>query len=83
MSERDLPSRGRPANPEDVTRPDALPDAAPGIEEPEADFIEQRLDEEDTEAEEPAPDEDVLFRANPADIAEQRAAAPADEDEYR
>lgn len=86
MTERDLPDRGQPANPEEVVHPDPIPDETPGIEEPEADFIEQRLDTEDEEAaaaERPAAEE-LPLDANEADVVEQRATARADLDEdYR
>ena len=81
MSERDLPDRGQPANPEDVVHPDPVPDEAPGIEEPEADFIEQRLREGEEDEETPA-DEELPLDANEADVAEQRTPVPTDED-YR
>lgn len=83
MSERDLPPRGRPADPEDVAYRDPLPDAEPGIEDPEADFIEQRLEEGDTGDEEPPAGEPVPLEAPEADVVEQRRAAPViDEDEH-
>ncbi len=76
MSERDLPSRGQPEKPEDVTYRDPLPDAEPGIEDPEADFVEQRLGESDDEAEEPPADEPVPLEAPEADVMEQRRTTP-------
>lgn len=81
MSERDLPARGQPADPEDVEYADALPDAEPGIEEPEADFIEQRLDQRGGEADEPTADEPVPLEAPEADVMEQRRAAPVPDEE--
>lgn len=84
MSEHDLPM-GQAANPEDVVGPDPLPDVAPGIEEPEADFIEQHLDaDEEATEEEPPPEEEMPLDANEADVAEQRTPARIEEpeDEY-
>ncbi|GAA4603927.1 hypothetical protein GCM10023195_13160 [Actinoallomurus liliacearum] len=87
MTERDLPNRGQPANPEEVVHADPIPDETPGIEEPEADFIEQRLDtagEEEEGSTEPPPGEELPLDANEADVLEQQATARADVDEdYR
>ncbi|GAA0361049.1 hypothetical protein NE235_21840 [Actinoallomurus spadix] len=83
MTERDLPDRGQPANPEEVVHRDPIPDETPGIEEPEADFIEQRLDtdrEEEGPAERP-PLEELPIDANEADVIEQQTTARADQDE--
>ncbi|MCO5972751.1 hypothetical protein [Actinoallomurus soli] len=82
MTERDLPDRGQPANPEEVVHPDPLPDETPGIEEPEADFIEQRLDtgREEGAAERP-PVEELPADANEADVIEQHITAGDDLDE--
>lgn len=77
MPERDLPSPGGPADPEDGAHPGALPDAEPGIEDPEADFVEQRLGEDDGDDEEPPAGEPVPLEAPEADVAEQRRAVPA------
>ncbi|MFL6051739.1 MAG: hypothetical protein ACJ72W_02300 [Actinoallomurus sp.] len=82
MTERDLPDRGQPAPPEEVVHPDPLPDTAPGIEEPEADFIEQHLDADGEEegSEELPPVEELPLDANEADAIEQRITARVDED---
>lgn len=77
MPERDLPSPGGPADPEDGAYRDPLPAAEPGIEDPEADFVEQRLDEGGGEDEEPPAGEPVPLEAPEADVAEQRRAVPA------
>ncbi|MCO5994191.1 hypothetical protein [Actinoallomurus rhizosphaericola] len=82
MTERDLPDRGQPANPEEVVHPDPLPDETPGIEEPEADFIEQRLDTGREEgASERPPVEELPADANEADVIEQHITAGDELDE--
>jgi hypothetical protein len=82
MTERDLPDRGQPAPPDEVVHADPLPDEAPGIEEPEADFIEQHLDADGEEegSEELPRVEEIPLDANEADVVEQRITARVDED---
>ncbi|MCO6008635.1 hypothetical protein NE236_27040 [Actinoallomurus purpureus] len=81
MTERDLPDRGRPAHPDDVVRPDPIPDETPGIEDPEADFIAQHLREDEDDTEELPRGEELPLDANEADVVEQRTTARIDEDE--
>ncbi|MEV0406124.1 hypothetical protein [Actinoallomurus sp. NPDC050550] len=80
MTERDLPDRGQSAPPEEVVHSDPVPDENPGIEEPEADFIEQHL--RDDEDEEPSPAEEIPFDANEADVVEQRTTTPRLDEDY-
>jgi hypothetical protein len=82
MTERDLPDRGQPAHPEEIVHPDPVPEEAPGIEEPEADFIEQHLrDDEDEGPGEPPTVEELPLDAAEGDVVEQRITAPLDEDD--
>jgi hypothetical protein len=81
MTERDLPDRGQPAHPDDVVHPDPIPDETPGIEEPEADFIEQHLREDEDDSEELPRVGELPLDANEADVVEQRTTARIDEDE--
>lgn len=81
MSARDPSARGRPADPEDGQFAGPLPDAEPGIEDPEADYIEQRINEGGEEYEEPPADEPVPLEAPEADVVEQRRIAPVRDDE--
>jgi hypothetical protein len=83
MTERDFPDRGQPARPDEVVHPDPVPDETPGIEEPEADFIEQHLrnDEED-DSEQLSPAEEIPVDANEADVVEQRTTTPPLDEDY-
>ena len=83
MTERDLPDRGQPGRPEEVVHPDPVPDETPGIEEPEADFIEQHLrnDEEENAGGTPL-GEEIPLDANEADVVEQRTTTPRLDEDY-
>jgi hypothetical protein len=81
MTERDLPDRGQLAHPEEVVHPDPVPEEAPGIEEPEADFIEQHLRDEEEGPEGLPAAEELPLDADEGDVVAQRLTAPIDEDD--
>ncbi|MFI0352253.1 hypothetical protein [Actinomadura sp. 9N407] len=84
MSERDVPSRGQPAPPGEVTAAGPTPDPDVGVETPEGDAVEQRQNGDDDES---APDAeftgDLPMNADEADVVEQRRIVHTEEEEYR
>ncbi|GAA4637008.1 hypothetical protein GCM10023196_089130 [Actinoallomurus vinaceus] len=82
MTERDLPDRGQPGRPEEVVHPDPVTDETPGIEEPEADFIEQHRRDDEEDSEEPPLVAEIPLDANEADVVEQRTTVPPLDEDY-